>query len=294
MTRREFILGTVAGAVVAAGAPLFTFAQEATTKPAGTSLAELSKAAGKLLDASPYNLVPDTKTKVFDAPVFGVSSAQDPLYVKLREVVGKTHYLPADLLDGAKSVISYFLPYSGAVSKANRGQEDAPDLWVKAHKQGAKAEELVRRFVEKTLTADNVAAFVPFHDKRYRNRTLVSNWSERHVAFISGLGTFGLNKNLITEKGSSGRLCSVITDHDFAATKRTYKDTYEYCTKCQACVGRCPVGAITKDGKDIRVCCKHVLAGKATPDTAICGKCLTGVPCENCIPRAKESQPRPA
>jgi epoxyqueuosine reductase QueG len=294
LTRREFVLGTIAGAVAVAGAPLFTFGEGATAKPVGSDISELSKAAGKLLESSPYNLVPDTKTKVFDAPVFGVSSAQDALYEKLKEVVGKDHYLPEDLLTGAKSVISYFLPYSDDVSKANRGKDDAPDLWVKAHKQGAKAEELVRRFLEKKLAADNIAVFVPFHDKRYRNKSLVSNWSERHVAYISGLGTFGLHKNLITEKGSSGRVCSLITDHDFTATKLAYKDVYDYCTKCQSCVGRCPVGAIKKDGKDIRVCCKRVLAGKATPETAICGKCLTGVPCENCIPHAKEAQTRPA
>jgi len=112
-------------------------------------------------------------------------------------------------------VISYFLPYSEAVSKANRGQDDAPDLWVRAHKQGAKAAELVRRFLKKNLTEDHISVFVPFHDKRYRNKSLIANWSERHVAFISGLGTFGLHKNLITEKGSSGRLDSLITDHDF-------------------------------------------------------------------------------
>jgi len=91
VTRREFILGTVAGAVTVVAAPLFTFAEDSTTKPSG--ITELSRAVAKLLESSPHNRVPDTETRIYDAPVFGVSIAQDPLYAKLREVVGKDHYL---------------------------------------------------------------------------------------------------------------------------------------------------------------------------------------------------------
>jgi len=76
MTRREFVLGTAAGAVAVAGAPLFAFAGDSTTKPADIS--ELSRAVGKLLESSPHNRIPGTETRVYDAPVFGVSSAQDP------------------------------------------------------------------------------------------------------------------------------------------------------------------------------------------------------------------------
>jgi epoxyqueuosine reductase QueG len=193
-------------------------------------------------------------------------------------------------------VISWFLPYSDAVNKDNRVKEEKPDLWTKAHRQGARAEEFVRRFVEKSLTDANIGVFNPFHDQRYKNGTCVSNWSERHVAYISGLGTFGLSKNLITEKGAAGRMCSFIVDHEFTPTKRTYEGVYDNCIKCLACVARCPVGAIKKDGKIIGICARHVLTGKGGPDAIICGKCLTGVPCENCNPnpKAKAATTHPA
>ena len=38
-----------------------------------------------------------------------------------------------------------------------------------------------------------------------------SNWSERHVAYVCGLGTFGC-QGLITSKGLAGRFGSIITD----------------------------------------------------------------------------------
>ena len=297
MTRREVLRSAAAGAVVVAGGivvagtPLLSLADE--TPKSALDVAELGKAIGKLLDTSPYNRVPGTETRVYDAPIFGVSSAEDPLFPKLKEAVAKAHFLPKDWLPGAKSVISYFLPYTQPVSQANRGKDETPELWVQAHHQGAKAAELVRRFIKKTLGDQNVDVFMPFHDARYKCKTLASTWSERHVAFVCGLGTFGLSKNLITAKGSSGRLDSLIVDREIAAVKRAYEGTYDYCTKCLSCVGRCPVGAIREKGKDIGVCAKKVLAGKASPEQAVCGKCLTGVPCESCIP-AKAAAPASA
>ena len=38
---------------------------------------------------------------------------------------------------------------------------------------------------------------------------MASTWSERHVAYVSGLGTFGLSGGLITAKGQAVRLGSV-------------------------------------------------------------------------------------
>lgn len=34
--------------------------------------------------------------------------------------------------------------------------------------------------------------------------SFTSVWSERHVAYVCGLGTFGLSRGLITEKGQCG------------------------------------------------------------------------------------------
>ena len=82
-----------------------------------------------------------------------------------------------------------------------------------------------------------------------------SNWSERHVAFVCGLGTFGLSTNLITEKGSSGRFMSVVTDWEADRYDvRPYTDYMEYCNRCGKCVTCCPGGAITLEGKSKKQC----------------------------------------
>ena len=38
---------------------------------------------------------------------------------------------------------------------------------------------------------------------------IASDWSERHAAYAAGLGTFGLTRALITEKGIAGRFGSL-------------------------------------------------------------------------------------
>ncbi len=60
----------------------------------------------------------------------------------------------------------------------------------------------------------------------FDSEKLVSDWSQRHIAFIAGLGTFGLNNMLITEKGCCGRIGSIITSLELEPTKRPEN---EYC-----------------------------------------------------------------
>ena len=282
MTRREFIWNIARATLAATVAPLLARADGGQKTP--PDISNLQRAVGELLETNTHNRMPGTDTLIYDSPVFGVSSAQDPFYRKLKDAVGTNHYMPEDLFQGAKSVISYFLPYSEAVRKMNYGTEPLPTQWTLAHRKGAAAAELVRRFLANRLDGLGARSLVVFHDSRYTTKTLVSNWSERHVALVSGLGTFGLHKSLITEKGSAGRLDSIITDYEFVPTKRNYEGIYDRCIKCYSCIGRCPVSAIAKTGKNIRICARHVLAGKANPEQAVCGKCLTQVSCENRTP----------
>ena len=122
-----------------------------------------------------------------------------------------------------------------------------------------------------------------------------SNWSERHVAYAAGLGTFGLSRGLITEKGMAGRFGSVVTNAVFPRTERKYSDPFAYCTMCGACQRRCPVGAIDKSrgfalGKDQLICGPYVKGNSLPPHGPNgivrygCGKCQVRVPCEHAIP----------
>jgi len=131
-------------------------------------------------------------------------------------------------------------------------------------------------------------SLVPLLDKRLKVGTegnhFTSNWSERHVAFACGLGTFGLSKGIITKKGTCGRLGSVITELELQSSGRPYKETYEYCKMCGTCITHCPVHAITEEGKKNPPCSKFLDAvmKKHTPRYG-CGKCQVNVPCESSI-----------
>ena len=75
--------------------------------------------------------------------------------------------------------------------------------------------------------------------------------SERHAAYAAGLGTFGLNSDLITPKGLAVQCGSVITDLVVPPTPRIYDNHYSNCLyywngSCQCCVCRCPSGAINE------------------------------------------------
>ena len=106
---------------------------------------------------------------------------------------------------------------------------------------------------------------------------------------VVGLGADGIEfaENFLTEEiqGAAGRFGSVITGAAFQPTPRPYEGVTEYCQECGLCIDRCPCQAVDPTGKDNRVC-------KAYLDTTRirfaprygCGKCQTGVPCEDGIP----------
>jgi len=72
--------------------------------------------------------------------------------------------------------------------------------------------------------------------------------------FVAGLGTFSLNRSLITAHGSAGRIGSIVVDVAIDPTKRQYTAIDEHCTKCGACILRCPPLAINEQGKNNAVC----------------------------------------
>ena len=157
----------------------------------------------------------------------------------------------------------------------------------------------ITNHIEEVLHAADYQTFCPSSSGQLgRIRPYVTDWSERHVAYAAGLGTFGLSKGLITAKGMAGRIGSVITDAPFAPTPRPYSSPFEYCTICGACQARCPAGAIDKSkgcalGKDQTICGPYVMGSKLPPHGPKqlvrygCGKCQVCVPCETGIPAQK-------
>lgn len=133
-------------------------------------------------------------------------------------------------------------------------------------------------------------AVAPNIDPRYDSDHWQPFWSERHVAFAAGVGTFGLQDGLITERGVYGRVCSVVTSLKLRPTVRPYREVYGYCLyafdgSCKICVDRCPSQAISSPGKQVKLCPKN---GNGQHFGAwgygSCGHCSTFVPCSFAVP----------
>ena len=202
--------------------------------------------------------------------------------------------VPNYWLPGAKSVVSFFLPFSKAVKKSYERNSSLPSLeWVSGRLNGEVFVNVARRALARYLEKQGGRVIIPNLDLRYGAVNFVPNWSERHVAFVAGVGTFGLHCGLLTAKGAAGRIGSVVTDLEIVPTKRSYTQVYEYCLwhfdrSCTACIERCPVGAIKREGKDHKICvtnhAKYIHPAYEDWGYHSCGHCQTYLPCSNGIP----------
>jgi epoxyqueuosine reductase QueG len=245
----------------------------------------LVKQVTDFVATSPLNKAEEIGLKrIFDQPLMGIASADDSLFEQLRnpEAIGPHHLLPGEWLEGARSVIAYFLPFSVEIRKAN-AESDFPAVeWMYGRIEGEALNSALRAFLVNLLRENGAQAMAPGLDSRFAVVNRRSNWSERHIAYTAGLGTFGLSKGLISKRGSAGRYGSIVTSLELATTPREYSEVYEYCTMCGECIMRCPSGAITMEGKDHQICSNYidnVVLPKFSPRYG-CGKCQTTVPCE--------------
>ena len=236
-----------------------------------------------------------TGIKIYEAPIFAFGSVDDELYIKYKssDVIG-SHFLgPSEWMPSAKTVISFFLPYTEKIRVANSTNSHWPaDEWLHGRYEGQNLLKALLQHLIETLIQAGYESMAPSLDRRYevgnieQNIKYASNWSERHVAYACGLGTFGLSKGVITKRGMCGRFGSILTALDLPKSTRDYKGIYDYCTICGVCIDRCPVHAISlKDGKNHIPCDDFLdkVRQKHNPRYG-CGKCQVSVPCESEIP----------
>ena len=254
-------------------------------------ISTLTETLTDFIQTSPLNRVPDlADLQLFDSPLLGVAGADDELFPQLRQpsVISENYMLPSDWLPTAKSIIAFFLPFTAQVRISNR-QQGLPSIeWLYGRIEGQTFVVAVGNLLVDLLKQSGYEAVFPTVDPRLKIVERRSNWSERHTAFIAGLGTISLNRSLITKAGAAGRLGSVITNLDLPATKRNYHQFDENCSHCGVCIKRCPAGAISTDGKDHAICDAFL---ETTRQQFVprygCGKCQTAVPCEQGIPKKR-------
>lgn len=280
-----------------------------------------------LADPENNNLGPGTTDKAWDGFLLGFSNGADPMYGALKEHIGDFHWTPEEAFAlgvpaaeaagsddppidaGATApradeltVVSWALCQTEATKAANRAQILFPsEPWARSRIYGHRCGRALQRALVKALAARRYPAVAPallpeFGESQSPAHGRASVWSERHVAHISGLGTFGLCGGLITERGQAVRFGSVVVRAQIPPTPRAYSDPFAYCLyyqdgSCTACVDRCPVGSVSRGGRDKTACARHLESATADHvrreygfDGYGCGLCQTGVPCESSIP----------
>ncbi len=266
------------------------------------------------LATSPLNTLGEPGgEKAWEEPLVGFSSGADPLYLQLKEMIGEFYWTPEEAFRRAfpehearaaeLTVIAWVLPQTALTKGENATQKVyASRRWVGARGPGEDCNAVLRREVVAALAAAGVPAMAPqLHPDFGRHASHrygpASSWSERHAAFVSGLGTFGLCDGIITAKGKAVRVGSVVARLACPATPRPYGDDHRaYCLyfshgTCLKCVPRCPVQAISERGHDKDRCLRHVEVASLPHNqktygikVPACGLCQVGVPCESGIP----------
>lgn len=264
---------------------------------------------------------------IFDVPLVGVADGDDPLFERIRSVVSPRHLRPRDVLQQHASpladlthvrVIAWALPFSLSIRRSNRSRRCPSRLYSLARNNGGALNYELRRRLVDTLRDRGWAAIAPgltddYDAFRSPSHTFSSNWSERHIAYVAGLGQFGLHGSLITPLGSNVRLGSIVTNLPLELTSREYSDHRAPCLElngegCGRCIDRCPVGAISPEGFDKSKCydmrqtvrnryldayshsmcmlrAPIVKSGQRTSGYSLgCALCQCGVPCEGCFP----------
>jgi len=164
--------------------------------------------------------------RIFESPIFAFGAAADGIYEEFKSpaIIGNIFRSPTEWLPGAKTVISFFLPYTDRIKSSNGSDFLWPsDEWLHGRYEGQIFLLELIKHIENAILESGYAVIVPATDNAYKSSTediggtvrFVTNWSERHIAYACGLGTFGLSKGLITEKGMCGRFGSLITDLDY-------------------------------------------------------------------------------
>ena len=254
------------------------------------------------------------ESPIFERPLVGFVAGSDPVFLQIKEVIGDFHLTPHEAVEKiAESqgitapgqeqigVISFVLPINRETIRENSKMRDSPsERWAHTRLFGEQFNKKIQQHLVSLLEEKGYFALAPEMEAGLF-RMLVdekvgwaSTWSQRHVAFAAGLGTFGLSDGLITRVGKAHRLGSVIVSQPLDSPQRT-DDIHRDClffqdVSCTRCVKRCPADAISEAGHDKQECAAFVL-GRSPGikesygiDIYACGLCQTGVACYQRIP----------
>lgn len=257
---------------------------------------------------------------IWDEPLVGFADGDDAIFQDYKTIIGDFHLTPREALEkhledkggegktrtDSISVISWVLPSTRETRLSLRKESAVPSLrWNHTRWHGQEFIFELSVYLVSLLEGLGYQAVAPELLKSFRTRNLPnglsSNWSQRHIAYAAGLGTFSLSDGFITPKGIAIRAGSVVYNAALPPSPRIYQNHLANCLfyqngSCQRCIERCPAGAITEEGHDKNKCREFLFneqrailkrLGREEGYTGSylgCGLCQTKVPCEDRIP----------
>lgn len=163
--------------------------------------------------------------------------ASDPLVSSRIPVGGR----PLDLMPDARSVIVIGIPVQSTVL------DTAPSILYN-HLYGmanTMLDQSAERIALELMALGHRAVAIPrdgYHGIPGLREDQSAFFSHRHAAYLAGMGTFGWNNLLLTEKyGPRIRFTSVITSAGLP-TGRPVEESL--CIRCGRCAKLCPAGAV--------------------------------------------------
>ena len=275
-------------------------------------ITELLQTRLDMCESNSFSMLGHEDERMWEKPLVGFASGNDPLFQFFKEDIGEFYMTPqevfrtkyADADAENLTVISLAFSHTSITKKEQALQADEQCLrWMLsrntwktfsgelyAHINNALSEQGIR-FVIPDLMPEMKPALSEKYGRAFA-------WSQRHTAFVCGLGTFGLSKGLITRQGVAMRFASIAADIKIEPDKREYEGYRDWCLfgkdgSCGACIKRCPSGAITKERHDKEKCRayldkmneKNIKNPLLDPSIEVgCGLCQSAVPCADKCP----------
>jgi len=240
---------------------------------------ELLSYLTKLFAISELNRLPQKYGggRIFSDPLVGVAQGNDPMFRKFKEVVASEHLTPIEMWlannqenvpDAELRILSIVFPFVTKIREARKNQIVLPRIILPAeiYSVGRNyANKFIPYVMRKLIGFFEYRGYKAVSGMISESFTILtsggfhSTWSERHIAFAAGLGTFSLQEALITEVGCNVRLGSVITDSPLNITERKNDEPYGNCLfyakgTCRKCEENCPADAITEEGHNKTKC----------------------------------------
>lgn len=196
-------------------------------------------------------------------PAIGaISRADDARYGDLKDIVGPWVATPHEVMPEANSVVVFFVPFTRGAVRGGLDDDGTQDKWVRAHCLVYDFRPQILDAACRYVKSRGFSAVAAEGECTYGPDGKRCTWSHKSAGFISGLGTFGANRTLITAKGAAGAMFTVLTDAELdpCSPGPGPKCGFFLDGGCRKCFEACPAGALAPDGLDLVLCQQMVFA----------------------------------